>query len=137
VQQTAEQAVLEGVSLSDLEKRMMYFTESDSTSCADPIQLNEEFEAQYDTTTYEAKMSGLLHRCDVRLKEEDPEKVRNWNESIGILNKGDHYLLVLWRTEPPSGHPVRDFFKPVGIGILIAFGIGMAIFVWVWLHNPR
>jgi hypothetical protein len=48
VQQAAEQASLEAVPLSDLEKRMMYFTESDASSCEYPIELNDEFEAQYD-----------------------------------------------------------------------------------------
>jgi len=44
VQQTAEQARLEGVALSELEKRMMYFTESGYVP-EDPITLNDEFEA--------------------------------------------------------------------------------------------
>ena len=43
------------------------------------------------------------------------------------LRKGDHYLLVLWDSSPPSEHPIRDFLKPVGAGVLIAFGIGIAI----------
>jgi hypothetical protein len=47
VQQTAKQALLENLSLADLEKRMMYFSESDPASCAKPLELNEEFEAQY------------------------------------------------------------------------------------------
>ena len=48
VQQAAEQAARENVPLSDIEKRMMYFTESDATSCDNPLELNDEFEAQYD-----------------------------------------------------------------------------------------
>ncbi len=51
VTQTAEQAALEGVPLSDLEKRMMYFTESGYIP-EDPIKLNEEFEAEYDSDEY-------------------------------------------------------------------------------------
>jgi hypothetical protein len=51
VAQTAEQAALEGVPLSDLEKRMMYFTESGYVP-EDPIKLNEEFEAECDTAQY-------------------------------------------------------------------------------------
>jgi len=38
-----EQAALEGVPLADVEKRMMYFTESDAASCDSPIELNDEF----------------------------------------------------------------------------------------------
>lgn len=76
VQQTAQQAALEDISLSELEKRMMYFVENDPTSCADPLELNEEFEAQYDTAEYESKIARLLHNAHKRLKVENPETVR-------------------------------------------------------------
>jgi hypothetical protein len=95
VEQTAVQAALDGVPLSDLEKRMMYFTEGpDATE--DPAALNDEFEAEYDMPTDEAKMTKLLHRAYARVKKENPETARTWNESIRILKKGDHYILVLW-----------------------------------------
>jgi len=52
---------------------MMYFTEGDD-SCEKPIELNEEFEAAYDTAAYEATISRLLHLAYERLKSEDPER---------------------------------------------------------------
>jgi hypothetical protein len=128
VQQTAEQAALEHVPLTDIEKRMMYFTESDPDSCDNPIELNDDFERQYDTPEYEAKVSRLLHHAYKRLKQEDPERARRWNEAIRVLLKGDHYFLVLWDTEPPSDQPVRDFLRPFGVGLLIAAGIAIATF---------
>jgi len=131
VQQTTEQAARENAQLSDIEKKMMYFTESDSTSCDNPLELNDEFEAQYDTAAYEAKISRLLHHAYERLKGEDPERMREWKLAIRTLRRGDHYLLVLWDSAPPSEHPIRDFLKPVGVGVLIAFGISIAIFLSV------
>lgn len=74
VQQTAEQATLENVPLSDLEKRMMYFVENDPMSCSNPLELNSEFEAQYDAREYEAKIGGLLQRAHKRLKVKVPGK---------------------------------------------------------------
>jgi hypothetical protein len=99
-QQTTEQAVLENVPLSDLEKRMMYFVENDPTSCSDPVELHDEFEAQYDTQQFEAKIGGLLRRAYGRLKKENPTKVRNWNDAVQTLCRGDHYLPVLLRKVP-------------------------------------
>lgn len=61
--QVAQQTTLDRTPLSDLERRMMYFTESDPDSCEDPISLNNEFEEKYDTVEYEAKMSQLLRRA--------------------------------------------------------------------------
>jgi len=126
VQQTAEQAARESVPLSETETKMMHFTESDSTSCDSPVELNGEFEAQYDTAEYETKISRLLHHAYDRLKLEDPEGKRTWDQAIRTLRKGDHYFLVLWDIKPRSEHPTRDFFKPVGVGMLIAVGIGIA-----------
>jgi hypothetical protein len=123
VQQTTEQAALENVPLSEIEKRMMYFTESDAASCGNPAELNEEFEAQHNTAEYEAKISRLLHHARSRLKEEDPERARNWDQSIRTLRKGDHYILVLWDVKPPNEHTVRDSFKLLGIGTLVAAGL--------------
>ena len=94
VQQTAEQAALENVPLSDLEKRMMYFTETDECP-EDPIALNDAFEAEYDTDGYEAKVSKLMRHAHSRIKKENPEAARKWKEAIGQLSKGDHYILIL------------------------------------------
>jgi len=60
VEQTAEQAALENVPLSDLEKRMMYFTETGECP-EDPIALNDAFEAEYDTSTI-AQWDKAAHR---------------------------------------------------------------------------
>jgi hypothetical protein len=131
VQQTTEQAALENVPLSDLEKKMMYFTESDASSCAKPIELNEEFEAQYDTAEYEAKISRLLHRAYNRLKEEDPKRACDWDQSIRTLRKGDHYILVFWDVKSPrehSGHSGRDSLKLLASGMLVA----VVLVVWTF-----
>jgi hypothetical protein len=119
VEQTVEQAALEGVPLADVEKRMMYFTESHAASCDSPIELNDEFEAQCDTKEYETKISRLLHDAYRRLKEENPERAQKWDQAIRTLRKGDHYVLVLWDINHPSEHTTRDSFKLLGAGLII------------------
>ena len=99
VAQTAEQAALENVPLSDLEKRMMYFTESGYVP-EDPIKLNEEFEAEYDPAEYEAKISRLIHHAYQRLRKENDAVRKNWDLAIKCLRRGDHYLLVMWDVSP-------------------------------------
>jgi hypothetical protein len=95
VAQTSEQAALEGVSLSDLEKRMMYFTEGPD-AVEDPVMLNEEFESQYNSVEYEKKMALLLAHAYERIKKGNPQAVSEWDAAINKLREGDHYLLVLW-----------------------------------------
>ena len=85
VQQTAEQAALERVPLSDLEKRMMYFTETDECP-ENPIALNEAFEAEFDTNEYESKISKLMRHAHSRIKKENPEAAQRWKEAIKELS---------------------------------------------------
>jgi hypothetical protein len=99
--QAAQQAALDHIPISDLEKRMMYFTESDPASCGDPVRLNEEFEEKYDTAEYEAKMSRLLDHSSKRLKAESPGGKLQWDEAISTLEKGDHYVLLLCGRHSP------------------------------------
>ena len=105
VQEAAEQAGRENIPLSDIEKKMMCFTESDASTCENPVELNDPFKAQYDTSEYEAKISRLLHHAYERLRREDPERVREWNLAIRALRRGDHYILVLWDTNGAALEP--------------------------------
>lgn len=76
VRKTAEQAALENVPLSDLERRMMYFTETDGCP-EDPIALNDAFEAEHNSTEFETKVSKLLRNAAIALRK----KTRNLHES--------------------------------------------------------
>jgi hypothetical protein len=125
VLKAAEQAQLEGVALSDLEKRMMYFTESDASSCDDPLALNDEFEAQYETPKYETKISELLGHAYRRLKRDDPQGARLWDQAIRCLRKGDHYILVMW-----DSRPIRGGFSKIE---LVSFLIVIVTFTAIWL----
>jgi hypothetical protein len=128
-QQAADQAALDNTPFSDIERRMMYFTESDPESCHDPLALNDEFEAQCDIAEYEAKLSHLLQRAYERLKTEDPSRKETWDEAIHELRKGDHYLLVFWHAKSPPERPKGDSFKLLGAALLIVAGIGIAVFL--------
>ena len=118
VQQTAQQASMESVPLSNLEKRMMYFTES-ADAVEDSIKLNEEFEAEFDTSEYEAKISSLLHHAYDRIKKENPETTREWDEAVRELRKGDHYILVLLDLKSSLERPPHDSLKLFGTALLV------------------
>ena len=87
VQQTAEQAAFENVPLSGLEKRMMYFTETGA------------FEAEYDTTTYEKKISLLMAQAYRRIERESPEKLRLWEQRIPYSQQGRPLPVLVVATE--------------------------------------
>ena len=118
VNQTAQQAAIDAVPLSDLEKRMMYFTESDP-ACDDPIALNNEFEAQYKTEEYEPKIACLLKHASGRIKKENPEQKRLWDGAIRELRKGDHYILVMWDASSSAERPPHGQLKLLGTAIAV------------------
>jgi hypothetical protein len=130
VAQTVEQAELEGVPLSDLEKRMMYFTEG-AGATEDPATLNEEFEAQFDTAKYEKKISHLMHHAYKRVHEEGGTALQTWDDAIRRLKRGDHYLLVMWGQRPGFHAPELIGFA-IGILVLVA----LAGLRWTTRHVP-
>jgi hypothetical protein len=135
VQQTAEQAAMDGVALSDLEKRMMYFTETGECP-EDPIALNDAFEAEYDTPAYEKKISLLMARAYRRIKRESPEKLRLWNDAFRVLSKGDHYILLFWR-QNAFGRSPRMWSTYIVIAIAIAGMYSLLFFFFGFGHRGR
>jgi len=121
IRQTERQAAVQGVPFSDLEKRMMYFSETNWCP-ENPIALNEAFEAEYDKAKYEAKVSKLMHDAYRRIRKESPEITRQWNDAIKVLSKEDHYLLVLW-DQGPKDRTLKDSFRLFGAGIVLAAAI--------------
>jgi hypothetical protein len=115
VQQTAEEAALEGVPLSNLEKRMMYFTETGECP-EDPLTLNEEFDKEYDTDEYETKIKKLLANAHRRLKKEQSPALAEWEESLKVFDQTDDYILILCDRSPfarlanPEAFPSVSFF---------------------------
>ncbi len=130
VAQTAEQAVLEDMPLSDLEKRMMYFTEGPG-AIEDPATLNEEFEAQYDMAQYEKRISRLMGHAYKRIKNQNPEIVRCWDAAIRALQRGDHYILVLW------GHPLKKASLREWFAMAVLFLFLLMPFLVAMLVFPR
>jgi hypothetical protein len=127
VTQTAEQAALEGVPLSDLERRMMYFTETGECP-EDPLALNEEFEKEYDTDEYETKVKRLFANAHRRLKEERSPALAEWEESLKALDQTDDYILILCdrsllaRLGNPEALPLVLFFVfRLGFLVLAAY----------------
>jgi hypothetical protein len=129
VQQTAEQAQRDGVPLSELEKRMMYFTESED-AVENPIQLNEEFEAQYDTAESETKIARLLGRAYKRLRKENADAAQTWDAAIKELKRGDHYILIMWRERLVAVTGPWGFWKTMGASLILVVMIGILVFVF-------
>jgi hypothetical protein len=131
ISKVIEGAEFEHVTLSEVEKKMLYFTEV-HPSLPDIYEVNAEFERSYDTDEYEGKVAGLLRNARDRDAKESPSREQQWKDALDALKKEDHYILVMvaqafgQASASDEGHHVRDFliYIAVGIGVVIvALGI--------------
>jgi hypothetical protein len=119
----------------------MYFTESDDAP-EDPVKLNDDFEAEYDSDEYEAKISRLLHHAYYRLRKENDAARKNWDLAIRCLRRGDHYLLVTWDMSPGTEWSVAYFLKIAAGSLGVIFLMFLVILTkeklepqWIWLQE--
>lgn len=75
ISRVIEEAELEHVSLSDIEKKMLHFTEV-HPSLPDMYEVNEEFDRNYDSDEYESKIAGLLREARARDREQSPTQAQ-------------------------------------------------------------
>ena len=88
------QAEFEHISLSDTEKKMLQFTDT-QPSLPDIYEVNAAFERDYDSDEYETKVAGLLKRARDRDREQSAEEERQWKDALDSLREEDHYILVM------------------------------------------
>jgi hypothetical protein len=91
ISKVLRQADDDGVLLSDLEKRMLRFSEG--TASADDIEAAEQFDNEYDSDAYEAKIARLLRRAyerDAKLGQK-----HQWEDAVRALQSEDWYVLVM------------------------------------------
>jgi len=110
------EAQRENVPLSEVERKMLYFTES-GWSLPDIMQVNEEFERDYDSGEYERKIAKLVRKADRRLGRDSREDYDKWWGAIRFLQREDHYILVVIRMAGlrPRGDQLRLFLTAMGI----------------------
>jgi hypothetical protein len=86
------EAKREGNPLTEVERKMLYFTETGWT-LPDMAAVSGEFDRDYDQDEYERKIGGLV--CGLLDREELQGERETWNRAVEKLSEGDHYLLVL------------------------------------------
>lgn len=62
ISQVVEEARKEDVPLSEVERKMLFFTETQET-LPDMSDVNDQFEREYDSSTYEKKIASLLRNA--------------------------------------------------------------------------
>jgi hypothetical protein len=125
ISKVVQEAASSHVQLSDVERKMLYFTEA-YPSLPDIIEVNAEFERNYDSDEYERKIAQLLRSARARASQSSPSGEQEWRDALNTLRKEDHYILVMvslafGRDSAAEGHRLRDLliYTAVGIGVVV------------------
>jgi len=124
-----DQAMLESVEFSEIERKMLYYSET-QTTLPDMDQVLIDFNETYNMIPYERTVSSLI--CNsYRRDRNEPALAQKWEDARKTLRGEDHYIKVMLKSGLASANRKRDLLIYVAIGIavvLILFG-----FV-VWSH---
>ena len=114
------EAQREGVSLSEVETKMLYFSETGWT-LPDIAAVNEVFDREYDQSEYEQKIGTLIRNFCATGHEDNPNDFADWTEAVRTIRREDHYLSVLIASakESPS-MSWRRFLKLTAIAFVLA-----------------
>jgi hypothetical protein len=94
VDKVVERARVERIPLSDAERQMLSWSESDPDFIVDP-RLPPQLASEMSDEEYEKKVVGLLDRSFAADAEASPEGADQWKQEAAVLREGDHYILVV------------------------------------------
>jgi hypothetical protein len=124
------EAELERVPLSDVEKKMLHFTEV-HPSLPDIYDVYAEFERDYNSDEYEKKVAGLLKNARDNDRKPSADAEQQWKDALNALRAEDHYILVMTGQafgfgSESRGSRFRDFLLYISIGV----GVVLLLFLW-------
>jgi hypothetical protein len=94
----------EGVPLSEVERKMLYFSET-AWTLQDMAAVNEAFDREYNQAENEQKIGKLIRNMGTSDRAHNREEFEDWNEAPRTLRQEDHYLLVLIAAAESSSLP--------------------------------
>ena len=72
VSEIVAEAQRENVSLSEIERKMLYFSEA-AWTLPDAMEVNDQFDRDYDQAKYEKKIARLIRNAAKRTRKESPK----------------------------------------------------------------
>ena len=105
-----DEAKREGIPLSEIERKMLYFTETGWT-LPDMMKVSEEFDRDYDQNEYEQKIGGLVSSIEARGDARGQQEIEDWDEAVLKLSDEDHYLLILIDAAAKTRRELPSFLR--------------------------
>lgn len=135
IRRILEQADRDNVSLSDVERKMLYFSES-GWIVPSMVAISREFDQAYAQDEYEKKIGQIIRRIHDRPDGNDDG---NWDQAVQRLRDEDHYLLVLidgTSDRPSKLTRLEMVVAIVGSVVVVATLLPISFFVHSHVDNP-
>ncbi|HEX5315368.1 MAG TPA: hypothetical protein VFX22_01860 [Candidatus Kapabacteria bacterium] len=136
ISRVIEEADLETVPLSEVERKMLQFTEVHPT-IPDIYDVNDEFERNYDRDEYEKKVALLLKNARARDEHDNPNRKQEWKDALAALQKEDHYILVM--VNQAFGEGANSFYilgvRARDLLIYTVIGVVIVLMIIFWPAN--
>lgn len=129
-----EEAGRERVLLTEVERKMLYFTETGWT-LPDMKEVSAEFDQSYDQGEYERKIGGLAATLQARLEVEGEQARETWDRAIEKLSQGDHYVLVLVDALNTTQKGAKHNLKMVSIALLLFALAALSAWLKQWMRD--
>jgi hypothetical protein len=116
------EAQRENVPLSEVERKMLYFSET-AWTLPDMLEVSDAFDRDYDQSEYEEKIAHPIRNATKRTRKDSPEEFASWIGAARKLKKEDHYLSVMVDHAGVSTGSVSDSWKGAAVGVVVACAI--------------
>ena len=114
----------QNVALSEVERKMLYFTETGWT-LPDMMMVSAAFDREYNQAEYEKKIARVVAKTYKHILKDSRDEYDKWWAAIRFLQKEDHYVLVMIALA--DLRPRGDQLKLLAAGVAIV----ACILLWV------
>jgi hypothetical protein len=130
----AAEAERKGTPLTEVERKMLYFTETGWT-LPDMKEVSAKFDRDYDPKDYERKIGELVSKIQVRLADQEQSEQERWNAALEKLGHGDHYLSVLADAARPTRKGLRHNLKMLIIALAFLAFAALDMYIRRWFRD--
>jgi len=117
------------IPLSEIEMKMMYFSET-AWTLPDIWEVNETFDREYDQSEYEDKIANLIRSLRAEARERNTKEYAEWESAVRVLRSDDHYLLVMIDVADGKVAPVRLYSRNASLKRLLKLAaVGFGLFL--------
>jgi len=141
-----EEAKRENIPLSEVERKMLYFSETHWT-LPDIASVSEKFDHEYNQDEYEEKITRLIKEAAIHDHQQSAEQYDLWWDAIRLLKKEDHYILVMIdraglrphrrsQGSKEQSESVRSIASLMGRYLPLFLAVFLLCFLWLHFIGP-